>query len=187
MIGKISGTIVYAAANTLIVDTGGVGYLVHTTPHNAHGMRTGEAAEFWTYLAVRDTALDLYGFKEKEELEFFEILISISGIGPKKALQILTATDTATLRRAAQTGDPSYLQKISGIGKKNAEKLVVELQDKFGALADAEGAGADGDVFDALKGFGYGASEIHEVVRALPSEMSDPGERIKEALKRLGR
>ena len=142
----------------------------------------------WTHLAVRENALDLYGFIERSELEFFEMLITISGIGPKSALGILSVAPVDTLRRAISSGDTSYLTKVSGIGRKNAEKIVVELRDKLGAI-DANAGGTlreEVDALSALEALGYSAREAREALKAVGNNAISTQEKLKAALKSLG-
>jgi Holliday junction DNA helicase RuvA len=133
MIGQLVGTIAYRAERHIILEVGGVGYKVFVSSETqlALGAITPEPVRLWTYLAVREGALDLYGFLEKSELDFFELLLSVSGIGPKSALAILSLAPPATLEKAIVAGDSSYLTKVSGIGRKSAEKIIVELRERL--------------------------------------------------------
>ncbi len=147
----------------------------------------GEPIFLWTYLSVRETALDLYGFLSKDTLDIFELLITISGIGPKTALGILNVATPEMLRQAVATEDTSYLVKVGGIGKKNAEKIVLELKDKLiTTSADFEGAerGA-GDVMEALLSLGYAERDVRNVLKKMPKDLTGTGERVKYALKLL--
>src|SRR3954469_15498424 len=112
MIGRLIGKIVHADPRYMIIDVAGVGYKTYTTA-GVLEKHLGDEVTFWTYLAVRENALDLYGFITKEELDLFELLISISGIGPKTALGILVMASPATIKKAVSTEDPSYLSKVS--------------------------------------------------------------------------
>mgnify|MGYP001793427407 CR=1 FL=1 len=155
MIGLLKGTILYQDLKSVILEVGGVGYKIFTNTAFLEGKKN-KTLEFWTYLAVRETALDLYGFGTKDELDFFELLISVSGIGPKSAMGILTIATLPNLRHAIATGDTSHLTKVSGIGKKNAEKIVIELKDKLVGLSTDLTASNSGDVdaLEALKSLG---------------------------------
>ena len=134
---------------------------------------------------MREDALDLYGFLNYEELEFFEMLIGVSGIGPKGALAILSIASTETLRKAIGTGDTSYLTKISGIGKKTAEKIVIELRDKMGEQEKGSSMQEELDAMEALKSLGYSQNEIREALKKVPPDLNT-NEKIREALKILG-
>src|SRR3989344_8302402 len=138
MIGSIKGKIILKTEKFLIVETSGVGYKISVSPDVlSKTKKTGEPARaggeisLWIHTHVREDAFDLYGFLDRQELEFFEMLINVSGIGPKGALVILGVATINTLKRAISTGDIGYLTKISGIGKKTAEKIVIELRDKL--------------------------------------------------------
>ncbi|MDZ4284431.1 MAG: Holliday junction branch migration protein RuvA, partial [Patescibacteria group bacterium] len=151
-----------------------------------HGAARGEVS-LWTHLVVRDDALELFGFRERDELSLFERLISVSGIGPKSALAILDLAPVETLRSAIARGDTSYLTKVSGIGKKTAQKIVLELRDSLASAREADSAGEDyGDVIDALTTLGYSAREAREALKKMPPSTADTSERIKAALKTLG-
>ena len=190
MIAQLEGTIVHVDNRSIVLDVHGVGYKVWIASENlqkkakvSHG-----TVRIWTYLSVRETSLDLYGFADAEELETFELLITISGIGPKTAAGILNVVSTSTIRSAVATNDPSYLTKISGIGKKNAEKIVRELADKIIVLESdtpTESMKHDSDVIEALKSLGYAEREAREALKKVPTEISSAGERVKKALKIL--
>ena len=140
MIAQLKGEIAEITGNTLILLVGGVGYRINTTLETIKKIKESGSPtiSIKTHLAVRETSLDLYGFLKASELEFFEMLISISGIGPKSAIGILNVADVETLKIAVSTGESSYLTKVSGIGKKNAEKIILELRDKLGAIETKE-------------------------------------------------
>jgi len=185
MIGHLKGTLLHQDLKFLILDVAGVGYKVYTNTVTLEKVKS-KTLEFWTYMAVRENALDLYGFQKKEELDFFELLLTVSGIGPKSAMTILSVATLPNLRHAISTGDTSHLIKVSGVGKKNAEKIVLELKDKLEILGGDLGQSTSGDVdaLEALKSLGYGEREVREVLKKV-SDISDTGEKIKKALKLL--
>lgn len=190
MIGYLSGNVVYKDERGLILNVAGVGYKVSAPPDTLAKIAVGKDSALWTYLAVREDALDLYGFSTQDELGFFKLLIGISGIGPKTALGILSATTIQTIRRAVKTNDTSYLTKISGIGKKLAEKLVHELKDKIETDNDSEDTPEmkdESDVLEALKSLGYQEREIRDTLKKLPATVVGASNRIKAALKQLGK
>src|SRR5688572_33377093 len=121
MIGTLSGTVRHKDLNTLVIDVSGVGYKVLVPASTALEMTPSSPVFLWTHLVVRETSLELFGFLEKETLDTFELLITISGIGPKSALSILNVASPLMLRQAVASGDTTYLTRVSGIGKKNAE------------------------------------------------------------------
>jgi Holliday junction DNA helicase RuvA len=187
MIGTLSGTVRHKDLHIVIVDVNGVGYKVFCTTDTALDAVTGEPIFLWTYLSVRENALDLFGFLDKETMDLFELLICISGIGPKTALGILNVATPAMLRQAVATEDISYLTKVSGIGKKNAEKIVLELRDKLITTSEdmVSGRAGEGDVLEALISLGYSERDARDAVKRLPKELEGTSARIKEALKYL--
>ena len=187
MIASISGTIRHKGMHHLVIDVSGVGYKVFVTTDTALERDVGESVFFWTYLAVRETALDLFGFSEREGLETFELLITISGIGPKTALGILNVASPTMLRQAVASNDTSYLTKVSGIGKKNAEKIVLELRDKLVTTADDKRSDlrSEGDAMEALVSLGYSERDAREALKQVPKEIEGTSERVKHALKLL--
>lgn len=185
MIGYLRGTIISQDLKSVILDISGVGYKIYTNTAILENLKQKEV-EFWTYLAVRENALDLFGFRTKEELDFFELLISVSGIGPKSAMGILTIATIPNLKHAISTGDISHLIKVSGVGKKNAEKIVVELKDKIQDLSGdiSHSNSSDVDTLEALKSLGFGEREAREALKKV-SDTPDTSEKIKKALKLL--
>lgn len=180
MISQLRGTIAHKDIGFLILDVGGVGYKVHMTLGETKNV--GEELSVWTHLAVREDALDLYGFSERKELEFFVDLIKISGIGPKTALSILTLAPMSSIQEAVSRGDSSYLTKFAGVGKKTAEKIILELSDKMPRM---EGSGwqEESDALEALVALGYGKKEASEALKGAEGVTTD---RVKFALKKLG-
>lgn len=191
MISQLTGTIAHKDARFIVLNTGGVGYKVAVTAETLAKLpKNNEAAvSLWTHLAVREGALDLYGFITRDELSFFELLNTISGIGPKTALGILNAANPEIIRQAVGSGETSHLTKISGIGKKVAEKIVLELKDKIGAVTgDATTSMKDeSDTLEALKALGYSEREGRETLKKIPKDLVGPSDKIKYALKVLGK
>lgn len=186
MIASIEGKILDKGARFVVVDVGGVGYKIFLMASALAKAKVDESAKFWTHLHVREDAMELYGFLEKEELGFFENLISISGIGPKSALGVLSTAPIETLRRAISSGDTSYLTKVSGIGRKTAEKIILELKDKFSGEKEISGSimEHDSDILDALISLGYTQKEAREMVQRIPQEIKGRENRLKEALRK---
>ena len=190
MIGQLTGNIIYQAERYIILDVAGVGYKVFISAETLKTLTAKNdqlsAISFWTHLVVREDVLDLYGFVNKQELEFFELLIAISGIGPKSALGILSLAPPATLEKAIAAGDSSYLTKVSGIGRKSAEKIIVELRDKIGSLeTDGDSLDSEGDAVEALQSLGYTLREAREALKRVDVSAADTGDKIKAALKFL--
>ena len=184
MIGHLTGTLLHQDLKFIILDVSGVGYKIHTNMGGLDNKST-ETLNFWTYLAVRENSLDLYGFQKKEELDFFELLLTVSGIGPKSAMGILSVATLQNLRNAVISGDTAHLTKVSGVGKKNAEKIVIELKDKLGDVFTEDSTlSGDMDALEALKSLGYGEREAREALKKIPEE-KNIGEKIKKAMKLL--
>lgn len=187
MIAHLKGVILAVTDTYAVLDVSGVGYKVSATGLTLQPLREGIEAEFWTYLAVRETALDLYGFGTKSEESFFELLITISGIGPKTALGILNVATIDVLRNAVFTENTAHLIKVSGIGKKNAEKIVLELRGKLDET-EFEGTSTrhdDSDALEALMSLGYSQKEAREALQEIPQDISGTSDRVKKALKLL--
>lgn len=193
MIGSIKGTIVLKTDKFLIVEAGGVGYKVAVSPdtlsrlalRHSSGQNETEDVSFWIHTHVREDSFDLYGFLDYQELEFFQMLIGVSGIGPRSGLAILGIASIETLRKAIGTGDTSYLTKISGIGKKTAERIVIDLRDKMGAEDKTTSLQGELDALEALKSLGYSQNEARDVLKKVTPDL-DTSSKIREALKILG-
>jgi Holliday junction DNA helicase RuvA len=184
MIGTLRGVVSAVMRDTVIVDTGAIGYGVFVPVSVLAKAKEGDQVYLWTHLAVRENAEDLYGFETREELSWFEMLISVSGIGPKSALSILNAVDVASLSRAIGAKDAAGLSRAYGIGKKTAEKIVLELREKVAAEPmTKESGGIDGDVIDALVGLGYSVREARDAVHALPASVEGTENKVREAIR----
>ena len=186
MIGSIKGKIISKTEKFLLVETGGVGYKISVSPDLlSKGKKLNEEVFLFIHTHVREDAFDLYGFLEQEELEFFEMLLGVSGIGPKSALAILGIASIETLRKAISTNDTVYLTKVSGIGRKTAEKIVIELRDKIGKEKEGTSLQEELDALEALKSLGYSQNEAREALKKVSPE-ANTNTKIKEALKILG-
>jgi Holliday junction DNA helicase RuvA len=188
MIARIEGKVLFAGPSFLIVDVGGLGYKVFVTGQALEAARREDRASLWTHLAVREDALDLFGFEDRQELELFEMLIGVPGIGPKSALAILNLMPVSTLRSAIASGETAYLTKVSGIGKKSAEKIVLELRDKLGAAAgesDDASFKEKEEALEALVALGYSLRDAREALKKVGDEHSTLSEKVREALKVL--
>ena len=193
MISFLSGKILNKGQGYIIVEVSDVGYRIFVNPIMYSELNIGQKIELYTHQYVREDSLDLYGFRNLPELEMFELLLSISGIGPKSALGVLSIADVADLKDTIVRGDSSLLTKVSGIGRKTAERVVLELREKIGDKVDSSqkiagrGVGASGDEIDALMALGYSMSQAREALQRVDINIKDSGERIKEALKKLGK
>lgn len=170
--------------DTVVVDTGTLGYRVRVPTTVLSKTKEGETIALWTHLAVRENAHDLYGFETREELQWFELLLTVSGIGPRSALSIMNSADIETLESAIAKNDASILTHSFGIGRKTAEKIVLELREKIEPKdGESVAGGSDGDVIDALVGLGYSLKEARDTARALPKNIEGAEKRIREALR----
>ncbi len=186
MIARLTGVVVGSEPNALIIETGGVGYRVFTTNATIFAAEQDRESSLWTYLAVRETALELFGFVGQNELHFFTLLLSVSGIGPKSALAILNLAPVSVLKRAVVAEDASYLTKVAGIGKKNAQKIVLELRDKLGGFETEEPVSTiDTDVLDALSALGYPLADARSALKRVAPDVLETGERVKAAMREL--
>jgi len=182
VISRLRGTIAARTAAGIVIDVGGIGYLVAVTPRVT--ARVGEDAVVETYLHIRQDVLQLYGFANGEERELFELLLAVSGIGPKVALAIVSGSPPAELRRAIARDDLARFEAIPGIGRKKAQRVVMELKDKLGESSGA-GSSAGGELLarDALVELGWSLVDAERVLadvdEGLPVE-----EQIRAALKR---
>ena len=190
MIGSLRGTILdRGIGGEVLVEVGGVGYRVAVPSGAFAALEPGGPAFLFTHLVVREDALSLYGFPDREQRDTFEALMSATGVGPKLALAILSAHSPAALRRAVIEGDLDALTLVPGVGKRTAQRLMIELAAKLGTTApelDTPGGGpsARAEVRAALEGLGYGTEEVREVLGALSGD--GPVEvMLKEALKLL--
>ncbi|WP_409483068.1 Holliday junction branch migration protein RuvA [Arsenicicoccus dermatophilus] len=198
MIASVSGTVLAARLDGVVVEVGGVGMLVHTTPATAASVRPGQETRLATTLVVREDSLTLYGFGDEDERVLFEQVQTVSGVGPKVALAILSVLAPDVARQAIATGDLTTLTKVPGIGRKGAERIVLELRDKVGVLpgatAPSEGvaaapAGAQPQVVEALVGLGWSAKQAEDAVgRVLKAGgAGTTSEMLRAALRELGR
>lgn len=189
MIAKLSGRIDFLKDSYAVIDVNGIGYKVYLTLHTFGKIAGQGSVELYTHTYVREDTLALYGFLEMDELEMFELLIGISGIGPKAALGILSIADPNTVRTAVLNEDASILTKVSGVGKKIAQRVILELKSKITDMPAHEKARVvdDSDALEALVAMGYSVTEARETLKLIPASVKDVGEKVKMALKSLGK
>lgn len=187
MISHLHGRVIVSEEKAVVLDVSGVGYRVATTPHIALAAKIGQEISLWTHLAVKENALELYGFENRDDLALFDLLMTVSGIGPKTALGVLCVVDAQTIRIAISTQDTSYLTKVSGVGKKMAEKIIHELKGSFEGLVADSAMKEDHDALEALQALGYSQSEARDALKLVSKEATSTGARVKEALKHLGK
>lgn len=187
MISHLTGKVFEKGARFVIIDVGGVGYKVWATDDTLHQLNVGAETKLRTHHVVREDAQELFGFLNEDDLALFELLIKISGIGPKTALNILNVATPATLRRSITSGETAYLTKISGIGKKTADKIILELREKLGERGEGSTLKEEVDALEALKSLGYSHSEAREGLKRIPAHIAGTSDRVKAALKLLGK
>lgn len=190
MLGYLEGKVSFRGERHIIVDVAGVGYKVFVNADTLKKLTIKNqqpTTKIWTHLYQREDTIELYGFLSQPELEFFETLIGVPGVGPKTALGILNVAPIDTLKRAIASGELSYLTKVSGIGRKTAEKIMVELREKFGkVVSQGPELKEEQDALEALESLGYSAREAREALRQVPEQIKGTSKRVKEALKILG-
>ncbi len=188
MIGFIKGKVEHKGSGYLIVETMGVGYKVFVGPGILMRVHAGDSVSFVIYTHVREDQITLYGFDTLPEKEFFELLLTVSGVGPKSAVGIMSLASLDMIKSAIGSGDASVFTKVSGIGRKTAERVIIELKDK---MKDIEGAipvaKEHSDALDAMMGLGYTHQEAREALKSLPANVTDLQEKIKLALKNLNK
>ena len=194
----LSGTVAEIEANLAVIDCGGVGYACATTNYTLSQLKRGEKAKLYTFLNVRGDAVELYGFSSQSELHSFKLLLGVSGVGPKAALAILSANTPANLAMAVVMGDEKALTAVPGIGKKIAQRIILELKDKLAKEQTSFAGEAGGSITPvsipgdkareaaaALAVLGYSTSEVAAALKGLPIDTLPLEEIIRQALKRM--
>lgn len=186
MIARLQGRVAARDKNALIVEVNGLGLRVLVPAPVLAAAQVGEPVALFTYLHVRENELALYGCGSEEELALFEQLLTVSGVGPKVSLALLSAMSPEALRRAIGQEQPELLARVPGVGKKTAEKIVFHLKDKVPAEAVPEGLAAlteaDTQVIEALTSLGYSIVEAQRAVQSVPPEVTEVEERLRLAL-----
>ena len=196
----LSGTVAEIEANLAVIDCGGVGYACSTTNYTLSQLKKGERAKLYTYMNVREDAVDLFGFASQSELHSFKMLIGVSGVGPKAALSILSSTTPGNLAMSVVMGDEKALMAAPGIGKKIAQRIILELKDKLAKEQQSGGFEAGGvsisvpqqnsktgEASAALAVLGYGSQDIAAALRGIDMENLPLEEIIRQALKKMVR
>ena len=190
MIALVSGTVVATGSDYVIIDTNGVGYLVHLPKPALSATNDGDVVRFFTSLIVREDSLTLYGFANWAQRLLFDQLLAVSGIGPKVAMSLLSSLSPDDLKAALASGDVVRLSKVPGIGRKTAERMVLELKGKIdprGLMAGSAPSSRDSDLIDVLTGLGYSAAEANAAVANIPADAPDSiDDRIRLALRYFG-
>lgn len=189
MFYSIEGILVKKSDKFIVVENHGLGFRIFVSQEtNAKLPKLGETAKLFLHHHVKEDAMDLYGFLQKEEMELFEMLISVSGIGPKTALGLIGLSSVENLKTAIVSGKADFLHRAPGIGQKTAERIILELKSK---LSEESGDGSklesDMELEDALVDLGYDKSVSRQAIKKIPEGIIDSEKRLKEALKLLGK
>ena len=191
MLYSVSGKLILKSENFLAIEAAGIGFKVFASEQTIRRVGpVGGAVRIFTHFHVREDAMDLYGFLTEEELSFFELLISVSGVGPKSALSIIDVADLEELSAAIQEGRPDLLTKASGIGRKTAERIIIELRSKVSssrAGAVVEKMETDSDLVEALSNLGYRREEAREALAKVSKDVTGVEGRLRAALNELSR
>jgi Holliday junction DNA helicase RuvA len=185
MIGSLRGKVLEVHVSYFLLEVCGVGYVVKAAGSLLSSLTAGEEKFFYIHDHIREDAHDVFGFFSTGELEMFERLLSVNGVGPKVALTMLSIGSLDTVRRAITNGDLSTLTSVPGVGKKTAQKIILDLK---GKLVEEEGLVAgDGEVVEALVSLGYSAQVAREILKTVPANIVDVSARVREALKYLAK
>lgn len=189
MIAYLQGKILEKKNKSVVLIANNVGYEIFLSQKNLETVGVDLEKQYYIHSYIKEDAFDLYGFESSEELRLFQKLISVSGVGPKSALNVLSIATVSDLKKAIGSGDSQILQQVSGIGKKTAERLVVELKEKFiNDMSEIEMIGGDQkQVIEALASLGYKEVEIRDIIKDLPAGEGDLASKIKQALKLLNK
>ncbi len=187
MIASLNGIVAHIESDSVVVEVGGVGLRVYVPAPTRDKMRVGEPAYLFTYLVVREDALTLYGFETKEGEDYFRLLISVDGVGPKTALSVLSTLAPDTVRRAVFNEQADIFSRVPGVGKKTAQKILLYLQDKIKSVGGLEPVSrmsdADSEVLAALTTLGYSVVEAQAAIQSIPRDTPDDVEaRLRLAL-----
>lgn len=190
MIGSIRGKIILRDGNHILVETGGVGYRVLVSS-KVLSKSKDDGISLFTYTHVKEDALELFGFAEILDLKLFENLINVSGVGPRTAMAIFSYSDRESIVNAVLKGDVEFFTQIPRLGRKNAQKIIIELKNKLGDTSNLDLSEVDSNDFEealaALKNFGFSSREARDALKNVDSEAKTPEEKIKLALKYLGK
>jgi Holliday junction DNA helicase RuvA len=192
MISHLTGTVIDLDLRYAVIEVNSVGYKIHaSTDVLEHLSHQKEIVSLWIHTVVREDAFDLYGFLKKSDMEFFELLLTVSGIGPKSALAVLNSASPDTIKDAIFEDDASHLTKVSGIGKKTAEKIIRELKEKVGITDLKDGVARTGSTkkessmaIEALMSLGFSADDARDAIKKIDKNLSTQ-EQVKLALKTL--
>ncbi len=190
MISYLNGTIKFKTNNYLTILVGGVGYKVYVPTYIITESKLNQPISLFIHTYVKEEVLDLYGFSDLEDLTMFELLLGVSGIGPKTAILIFSNGKLSKIKQAIIKGDTDFFTSVPRLGKKNAQKIIIELRSKLGSLDEldltSEG-GENKEILEALKSFGFSVSEAKEALKSIKDFEGTTSDKIKQALKWLGK
>ena len=176
MIASIQGQVIQSGEDFIVVEVGGIGFLVYVTKELNHTLRRGEKISLFTHMIVREDSLTLYGFKDHEEIDLFKELIKVNGVGPRLALETLSTHSPSILKRAVLNKQDEVFAQVSGIGKKTAQKIILSLEDRITFTEDMvispETAGVNAEILEALTSLGYTVLEAQAALQTIPSDAS---------------
>lgn len=189
MIYSLSGDLKSKKGRFVFIALGGITFKIMVPATSENRLpKVGEKITVYTFLHIRESGADLYGFLSEDELSFFESLVSVSGIGPKSAVSILSVAPVAQLKAAVSRGEVDLLQKSSGVGRKTAQRIILELKDKIVSEGDektVEIMQTDSDVYDALISLGYSRRSARDVLSKIDKSLSGTADRLRDALKKI--
>ena len=191
----VNGTVTLMEEGLAVVECGGVGYACRTTTHTLSQLRLKEPARLWTYLSVREDAMELFGFATREEKRLFEMLLGVGGVGPKAALSLLSTVPPDQLTLAVMTGNEKALTAAPGVGKKMAQRVLLELKDKLGANLELDFSSGPASVpapdsgaalaMAALAELGYSQAEITAAMKKIPRDVTRTEDIVRQALRAM--
>lgn len=189
VIGLVYGKVDSIKTPYIVIDTGGVGYKILVPQGILGKTKVGNQLKVYTYTNVREDALDLFGFETPNDLELFELFLTVPGIGPKTAIGIFTAGTTSQIRGAVLSADVSFFSQVPRLGHKNAQKIILELKSKMGGddTIDLTGGEDEKELSNALKDFGFKSDEINGVLKKIRGQEITIEEKMRQALKLLGK
>ncbi|NLZ74781.1 Holliday junction branch migration protein RuvA [Candidatus Falkowbacteria bacterium] len=190
MIAYLRGKIISKSSNYIILEVNNIGYQIFAGENFLNELKVGGEAEIFTHHQIKEDVDDLYGFKTAADLELFKLLLTVSGVGPKSALGVISIASSEDIKETIIRGDAALLTKVAGIGKKTAERIVLELKTKVlrgaGEISTLDTLGVSGsDEIDALMTLGYSLNEARTALNMVEQNITDSGERVKAALKKM--
>lgn len=190
MISHVRGRVSAKFLSSIIIDVGGLGFEVYATPKDIDQVNQSDSITMHTYFAVRENSQELYGFLSSESKSLFELLLGVSGVGPKVALSIMNLGDPSEIKSAIAGSNAAFIQSASGVGKRGAEKVIVELKDKVGLVSSGGdlsfGANNQDDAHEAMVALGYSPQQASQALSEVDSSLSVE-DRIKQALKNMSK